>query len=164
MFGRPQQGNSVCKFYPQGRCKFGDGCKFIHPGANRPQDNQNSFAPLENNQGSYNQGNARNNRPAALGRGEYYRPGNTPQTNQDTKQLPYFISKDSIEADLKNEKPQWPFSAYGPGRDAPRQLFGGFPLEQSFEEMRVMYYLAGTQGNVQPAVRLDCYDRLSGLR
>lgn len=62
------------------------------------------------------------------------------------------MTKDGIEGDLKNEKPQWPFSAYGPGRDAPIQLFGGFPLEQSPEEMRVLYYKATANGNPQSAV------------
>jgi len=54
--------------------------------------------------------------------------------------------------DLKDERPQWPLSAYAPGKDAPRQLFGGFPIEQSFEEMRIMFYLAQANGNTQPAV------------
>jgi hypothetical protein len=62
------------------------------------------------------------------------------------------VTKDGIEGDLKNEKPQWPFSAYGPGRDAPIQLFGGFPLEQSPEELRVLYYKAAANGNPQSAV------------
>lgn len=62
------------------------------------------------------------------------------------------MTRDAIEGDLKNEKPQWPFSAYGPGRDAPIQLFGGFPLEQSPEEMRVLFYKAAASGNPQPAV------------
>jgi hypothetical protein len=64
----------------------------------------------------------------------------------------YQVTKDGIEGDLKTEKPQWPFSAYGPGRDAPIQLFGGFPLEQSPEEMRVLYYKALASGNPQSAV------------
>ena len=60
--------------------------------------------------------------------------------------------EEGIEGDLRNERPKWPFSAYGPGRDAPLQLFGGFPLEQSPEEMRVLYYQAIASGNPQPAV------------
>lgn len=64
------------------------------------------------------------------------------------------MTKDGIEGDLRNEKPQWPFSAYGPGRDAPIQLFGGFPLEQSPEEMRVLYYREAASGNPQPAVSI----------
>lgn len=37
-------------------------------------------------------------------------------------------------------------SSYGPGRDAPIQLFGGLPLEQSMEEIRVQHYLALAAG------------------
>lgn len=148
MFGRVQQTNNVCRFYQQGRCKFGNSCKYDHPGANNaPQGNQNSFAALSNNQGG-SRGNDNSNRPGGLARGDQYRPGGSPLGQT----LPYLITKDGIVSDLKNEKPQWPFSAYGPGRDAPRQLFEGFPLEQSFEEMRVMHYLAVAQGNAQEAV------------
>jgi len=43
-------------------------------------------------------------------------------------------------------------SAYGPGKDAPIQLFGGYPLEQSFEEVRIMHYLALAAGNPQQSV------------
>ena len=69
--------------------------------------------------------------------------------------LPRFaVTKDGIEADLKSERPKWPFSAYGPGKDAPKQLFGGYPLEQSPEEMRILYYQAAANGNAQPAVSL----------
>ena len=64
----------------------------------------------------------------------------------------YHLNKDAIIADLKTERPQWPFSAYGPGRDAPRQLFGGFLQEQSMEEMRLLHYHAQASGNVQQVV------------
>lgn len=74
-------------------------------------------------------------------------------TSNPNRLYSYNLSKEIIEADLNlSERPQWPFSAYGPGKDAPRQLFGGFPLEQSFEEMRVLHYLAVAQGNPQQAV------------
>ncbi|THW91887.1 hypothetical protein D6D15_03575 [Aureobasidium pullulans] len=147
MFGRVQHGQGgggggarVCSFYQQGRCKFGDNCKFEHPGANKPQDTGNRFQALGNN--SFGQGNRNNQRPPAPGRGEQYNSQNS-----------YAVTKEGIEGDLRNERPKWPFSAYGPGRDAPLQLFGGFPLEQSPEEMRVLYYQAIASGNPQPAIQ-----------
>lgn len=72
--------------------------------------------------------------------------------SQRSHMYSYHLNKEAIIADLKEERPIWPFSAYGPGRDAPRQLFGGFPIEQSPEEMRVLYYLAQASGNPQSAV------------
>ena len=57
---------------------------------------------------------------------------------------------DGIKADLTqgDDRPIWPLSAYGPGRDAPRQLLEG-PLESSPEELRVQYYLAKAGGSTQ---------------
>lgn len=65
---------------------------------------------------------------------------------------PYNLDKAAIKQDLTTERPQWILSAYGPGRNAPEQLFGGSTREQSFEEMRLMHYIAAASGNVQPAV------------
>ena len=132
MSGRSQP---VCKFYRTNSCRFGDGCKFNHPGSGRPQDDPNSFAALGQGGGrNYNNNNNNSNahtRPANLTRGGFYRPG----SNQP---LPYLITKEAIELDLTMERPQWPFSAYGPGRDAPRVLLPD--LECSMEEMRWQYY------------------------
>lgn len=49
--------------------------------------------------------------------------------------------------------PEWIFSAYGPGRNAPRQLFGGPQREQSFEELRLRHYEAAAAGNIEVAVQ-----------
>lgn len=54
---------------------------------------------------------------------------------------------------MSKERPQWILSAYGPGRDAPLQLFGGHPREQSFEELRVRHYELAAQGNQQQAIQ-----------
>lgn len=65
----------------------------------------------------------------------------------------YKLDKATITNDLSKERPQWILSAYGPGRDAPLQLFGGHPREQSFEELRVRHYELAAQGNQQQAIQ-----------
>ncbi|KAF6830328.1 Nucleoporin AMO1 [Colletotrichum plurivorum] len=114
----------VCKFFEQGTCKFGQNCRFEHP--SRAQSN-NRFAAFGSNSG-----------------GGFNRGGNDA--------IPYLLSKETIEKDLTSEAPQWILSAYGPGRDAPEQLFGGPMREQSFEEMRLHHVMAVASGNPQAAL------------
>jgi nucleoporin NUP42 len=66
---------------------------------------------------------------------------------------PYGIDRGTLVRDLKNERPLWIFSSYGPGKNAPVQLFGGPQREQSFEEMRLRHYIAAAQGNPQSAIQ-----------
>ena len=73
--------------------------------------------------------------------------------NRDQAGRPYGLDRETIAVDLRNEKPQWILSSYGPGRQAPRQLFGGPVREQSFEEMRLLHYAGFASGNPQAAVR-----------
>ncbi|KAH0051329.1 hypothetical protein KCU96_g23404, partial [Aureobasidium melanogenum] len=103
MFARVQYGNTqggggggsrVCSFYQQGRCKFGDNCKFDHPGANKSQDSGNRFQALGNQGNNFGQVNRNNQRPPAPGRGQHY-----------TSQNSYGVTRDGIEGDLRNEKP-----------------------------------------------------------
>ncbi len=102
-------------------------CRFEHPGANT---NSNPFgAPSAN-------------RFNAL---------NTASTRPPDDTTPYKITKDMIRTDLANERPTWILSCYGPGKEAPEQLFGGYPREQSLEE--VMVYIRGS-ANPQQAVGL----------
>ncbi|PSK53899.1 hypothetical protein B9Z65_7705 [Elsinoe australis] len=125
--GRGGGNGKVCEFFKQGRCRYGNDCKFEHPGA----QSDNRFSALSNQGGGRGRAN----------------------DGRDAQSLPYGLNKDIIVTDLKNERPIWPLSAYGPGKDAPRQLFGGFPIEQSPEEMRVLYYLAQANGQPQPAIQ-----------
>lgn len=62
------------------------------------------------------------------------------------------LTADVIQRELTSELPQWILSCYGPGRDTPEQLFGGYPREQSFEEMRLHWMHGAMQGNQQTAV------------
>jgi nucleoporin NUP42 len=62
------------------------------------------------------------------------------------------LTVDAIERDLRAELPQWILSCYGPGRDAPEQLWGGYPREQSVEEIRLHFMMGAMAGNPQGAV------------
>lgn len=75
-----------------------------------------------------------------------------PAASSSSRELPFLLDKAAIVVDLSSEKPQWPLSAYGPGRYAPAQLFGGPLREQSFEEMRLLHYMGVAVGNPQGPV------------
>ncbi|KAM0426900.1 hypothetical protein ACHAPT_007798 [Fusarium lateritium] len=113
----------VCRFFQQGNCKFGNNCRNEHP---NPNNNRNQ--------------NQTPNRFGALGGGN------------NIVGEKYGITVEAIERDLSNETPQWILSAYAPGRDAPEQLFGGYPREQSFEELRLHYVMGKASGNEQQAL------------
>ncbi|OJD23918.1 hypothetical protein ACJ73_04727 [Blastomyces percursus] len=134
----------VCVFYQQGRCKFGDRCKNEHPGAQSASPfggGGNRFGALAGGGGFAS---------AAGGSGAF--GGGPKDSIKDNK---YGLNPDDIKADLTPGKgrPQWIFTCYGPGRNAPVQLFGGPQREQSFEEMRAVHYAAAAAGNAQQAVQ-----------
>ncbi|KAF7555738.1 hypothetical protein G7046_g6480 [Stylonectria norvegica] len=117
---------AICRYFQQGYCRFGTRCKYEHPSAGSSSQPQSS------------------NRFGALAGGS----GASSQTLAEK----YNISTETIERDLTSEAPQWIFSAYAPGRDAPGQLFGGYPREQSFEELRLHYWLGKASGKEQEAL------------
>ncbi|MCJ1405673.1 hypothetical protein MMC11_008902 [Xylographa trunciseda] len=124
----------VCKFWQQGTCKYGDKCRFDHPrggGGGQPASN-NRYAVLNSDSPGHGAGRA---------------------SSSIRHEHPYHLDRELIKTDLASEKPIWILSAYGPGRGAPLQLFGGYPREQSFEELRLRYYELASAGNQQQAVQ-----------
>ncbi|GAD98787.1 conserved hypothetical protein [Paecilomyces variotii No. 5] len=78
------------------------------------------------------------------------------RSSAQSQQTPsYGVTAADIKTDLAPGKgrPEWVFSSYGPGKNAPRQLFGGPQREQSFEEMRLRHYEAAAAGNPAPAIQ-----------
>ncbi|KAI1821178.1 hypothetical protein F4861DRAFT_483898 [Xylaria intraflava] len=112
----------ICRFYQRGDCRNGANCRFEHPGANT---SANAF-----DTNRFNVFNSASAKP------------------QDATN-PYKVTKESIRVDLADERPTWILSCYGPGKGAPEQLFGGYPREQSLEE--VMLYIRGS-ANQQQAI------------
>ncbi|KAK7546578.1 hypothetical protein IWX49DRAFT_416412 [Phyllosticta citricarpa] len=115
---------TICRYFQQGNCRFGERCKFEHPGqvtqARPPQQNQNRYGALNNQFGG----------GAARG---------PPRNGPNNK---YNLDQDVIRTDLTTDRPIWPFSAYGPVKSVPRQLIEG-PIEQSPEEIRFRFYALG---------------------
>ncbi|KAG9230429.1 hypothetical protein BJ875DRAFT_537145 [Amylocarpus encephaloides] len=130
-----------CRFWQQGNCKFGDSCRFEH-GSNVGSNN-NRFAALQTS----DRGNDRRNN-------DFHNRNNAPPNRgQPLADKPFQLDKDQIVTDLSTERPQWILSAYGPGKAAPAQLFGGEMRELSFEEMRVRHYAAVAAGAQQNAIK-----------
>ncbi|KAH8661430.1 hypothetical protein BGZ60DRAFT_491381 [Tricladium varicosporioides] len=125
----------VCRFWEQGNCRYGSSCKFYHPTSNGPTSS-NRFSALQQPEPSNNS-----------------RRSNGYENSAPAKTPPYGLERAHIVADLSSERPQWILSAYGPGRQAPTQLFGGEPREKSMEEVRLMHYLARASGNPQQAIQ-----------
>ncbi|KAJ4289929.1 hypothetical protein N0V88_006726 [Collariella sp. IMI 366227] len=90
---------------------------------------------------------------ALAGQGYQGNQGNQGMGGRVSDSPPYAgLTAEIIERDLRNEPPQWLLSCYGPGRDAPEQLWGGYPREQSFEEIRLHFMMGAMAGNPQGAL------------
>jgi nucleoporin NUP42 len=169
-----QRGN--CKFggkrllvLPGSRSRFTDSCYKEHPGSQRDA-NRNPGS------GGSAFGGASNNRFSAFGGGDRYRPGQAsgmltlaqhdpitlsgsyqPSCLIELTMAPldskpsYNLDKNDIRNDLTGQRPIYPLSSYGPGKDAPRQLIEG-PVDISPEELRLRYYTLRDAGNESGAV------------
>ncbi|KAF4771752.1 hypothetical protein HAV15_004582 [Penicillium sp. str.  len=118
----------VCSFFQQGRCKFGDRCKFEHPGKPTAGPLGNRFGALSGGFGGQTQA----------------------QQAADAAAKPSEIKSDLTAG---QGRPEWIFSAYAPHKDVARQLFGGAHRERSMEEMRLRHYELAAAGNLNEAVQ-----------
>ncbi|PVI06897.1 hypothetical protein DM02DRAFT_609275 [Periconia macrospinosa] len=131
---------AICTFYQRNACRYGDNCKNEHPGSQR--DSNRGFGGRGGGFG----GGSNNNRFGAFA-GDSYRPGQQSGGAFGRNAGPrYHLDREVIKTDLTIDRPSYPISCYGPGRDAPRQLIEG-PVEVSPEELRSRYYLARRSGN-----------------
>ncbi|KAJ5220424.1 CCCH zinc finger domain protein [Penicillium chermesinum] len=121
---------TICKYFQQGRCRYGDGCRYEHPGSGNTVSSGNRFGALSGGFGGQTS-------------------VQTPKGNKLT------LNVSDIKADLteKKNRPDWIFSSYAPAPDVPRLLFGGPQREQSMEEMRLRHYEATAAGNMDQAVQ-----------
>ena len=139
----------MCKFWKVGNCRKGNNCNFRHSDDSGPSNNNNNNSNFGNNSNRNFGNNANNNFNNNNSNRNFNSNANNNSRNnfRGNKNNPFLLDRDAIEADLTGgeERPEWPFSSYGPGRDAPLQIIGS-KWEYSPEEMRVQCYLAQAEG------------------
>ncbi|KAK4204531.1 hypothetical protein QBC40DRAFT_272513 [Triangularia verruculosa] len=124
----------VCRYFQQGNCRFGNNCKFEHP--------------RDGNSGQQSPFGGGGNRFSALSGGQSAFGG-----SKQSDQPEYAgLNEETIRKDLQDELPQWIFSCYGPGKDAPDNLFGGYPREQQPEEIRLHFMRGQMAGEADAAL------------
>jgi len=147
----------LCKFYAQGKCKYGDRCRFEHV---RDQGGRNYS--YQNNRNNYSENNYRNNYRENNYRNNYSekenvfarnstgksRQNNQSQSRRNNRKI---LDIDGVTAMIKKDVDEWrqskcwPFSVYSPklsGEIPDNYMDEGLP-DISPEEMRLIYLIHG---------------------
>ncbi|RHZ75976.1 hypothetical protein Glove_208g29 [Diversispora epigaea] len=117
----------VCRYYLEGRCRFGNLCRDEHVG--------------NGNQQRYNQ--QRNDNNNIYDRIGYNKGGSGAHNNNNNNNKLY--DERSVRTDLTKDRPIYRYSVYGPVKDEPNLIE---ETDYSPEELRLQYYIImGTFGN-----------------
>ncbi|CAG8525896.1 2832_t:CDS:2 [Cetraspora pellucida] len=120
---------TICKYYLEGRCKFGNACQNEH---RQPYG-----------------GNQRNTRSDIYDRISYGENNKTKKlvrvfVNISTTTNNKLYDERSVRADLTKDRPIYRYSVYGPAKEEPNLIDG---TDYSPEELRLQYYIImGTVG------------------
>ncbi|KAI1314506.1 hypothetical protein EDD11_002123 [Mortierella claussenii] len=159
----------ICTFFQQGRCKYGDRCRNIHPTGSRFRGsegafggnnnssfaNNNSFGALSGNSGG---GGFGGSGFGGSGGGGFGQQGfgsnagfgnNSSNTNRGSAfgstgantagAKKIAFDANTILNDITNDRPLHELSSYGPGKEEPNLIPG---KDMQPEELRLMYYEA----------------------
>ncbi|CAG8435481.1 5746_t:CDS:2 [Diversispora eburnea] len=113
----------VCRYFLEGRCRFGNLCRDEHVGNGNQRYNQQR----NDNNNIYDQGGS----------------GTHNNNNNNNNSKPY--DERSVRTDLTKDRPIYRYSVYGPVKDEPNLIE---ETDYSPEELRLQYYIImGTYGN-----------------
>ncbi|CAG8521070.1 4014_t:CDS:2 [Ambispora gerdemannii] len=109
---------TICKYYLEGRCDFGNRCKNEH------------------RQPSGGQYHTYNNNDRGGSSSLYSRLGYSTGSSGRNQQPPVYEEK-TVRLDLSKDRPQYPYSVFAPGKEEPNLIEG---TDFSPEELRLEFY------------------------